>query len=241
MLTIHEVSRLAGVSIRTLQYYDSIGLLRPSGYSDAGYRQYDDAALETLQQILLFKELAFPLKEIKTIIQDPCFDTAQALEQQIALMTLKKEHLENLIRFARELQTTGVKTMDFSAFDAKKLEEYAARAKAQWGRTPEYKESEEKNKDRTLGRHQMLAGEMMGIFAQIGALQDKAPDAPDVQLLIRKLQDFITAHYYHCTNNILADLGRMYGCGGEFTQNINKAAGEGAAEFAAKAIEVYCR
>ena len=72
-MTVHEVSSLTGVSIRTLQYYDRIGLLRPAGYTDAGYRLYDDAVLETLQQILLFRELEFPLKDIQRIIQSPSF------------------------------------------------------------------------------------------------------------------------------------------------------------------------
>ena len=74
MLTVHEVSKLTGVSIRTLQYYDQIGLLPPSEYTQAGYRLYDDAALEILQQILLFRELEFTLKDIKQIIQSPTFD-----------------------------------------------------------------------------------------------------------------------------------------------------------------------
>ena len=83
MMTVHEVSKLTGVSIRTLQYYDKIGLLRPAQYTDAGYRLYDDAALETLQQILLFRELEFPLKDIGEIIGSPDFDRSKALEQQI--------------------------------------------------------------------------------------------------------------------------------------------------------------
>ncbi len=241
MLTVHEVSRLTGVSIRALQYYDKIGLLPPSSHTDAGYRRYDGHALAVLQQILLFKELAFPLKEIKKIIQDPHFDTAQALTQQIRLLSLKKEHLENLIRFAREIQTTGGKTMDFSAFDTKKLDEYAAKAKAQWGGTPEYKEFEQKDEHRMPGQRHRMTAEMMNIFAQIGEKQDRSPADPEVQQLIQKLQSFITAHFYRCSSQILAGLGQMYGCGGEFTENINRAAGQGTAEFAAKAIEAYCR
>ena len=81
MMTVHEVSKLAGVSIRTLQYYDKIGLLHPTGYTDAGYRLYDDADLERLQHILLFRELEFPLKDIKAIINSPDFDRSKALEQ----------------------------------------------------------------------------------------------------------------------------------------------------------------
>ena len=68
MMTVNEVSKLTGVSIRTLQYYDNIGLLKPAEYTESGYRLYDDAALERLQQILLFRELEFPLKDIKDII-----------------------------------------------------------------------------------------------------------------------------------------------------------------------------
>ena len=90
MKTVHEVSRQAGISIRTLQYYDRIGLLPPSVRTEAGYRLYDDAALERLQQILLFRELAFSLDEIRAILNAPDFDREQALAQQITLLTLKK-------------------------------------------------------------------------------------------------------------------------------------------------------
>ena len=90
MMTVNEVSKLTGVSIRTLQYYDKIGLLHPAKYTEAGYRLYDDAALETLQQILLFRELEFPLKDIKEIISSPDFDRSKALEQQIELLKLKR-------------------------------------------------------------------------------------------------------------------------------------------------------
>ena len=119
MMTVNQVSKLTGVSVRTLQYYDSIGLLKPSGYTEAGYRLYDDMALERLQQILLFRELEFPLKEIKIIIDAPDFDRNKALQQQIELLTMKKEHLENLIDFARGLKLTGVRKVDFKVFDTK--------------------------------------------------------------------------------------------------------------------------
>ena len=82
MMTVKEVSRLTGVSIRALQYYDRIGLLHPSGHSQAGYRLYDEADLEILQQILLFRELEFPLKDIRKIIRSPGFDRSKALDEQ---------------------------------------------------------------------------------------------------------------------------------------------------------------
>ena len=117
MMTVQKVSQLTGVSIRTLQYYDRIGLLPPTEYTDAGYRLYDDKALDTLQQILLFRELEFPLKDIGKIIGSPDFDRNKALEQQIELLTLKKEHIENLIDLARGIQLLGVRHLKFDAFD----------------------------------------------------------------------------------------------------------------------------
>ena len=149
MMTVNEASKLTGVSIRTLQYYDTIGLLPPAGYTEAGYRLYDDTAMERLQQILLFRELEFPLKEIKRILDSPNFDRSKALEQQIELLTMKKEHLETLILFARGIKVMGVNYMDFKAFDTKKIDEYSKLAKEQWGHTAEYKEYEEKTKDWT--------------------------------------------------------------------------------------------
>ena len=148
MMTVNEVSKLTGVSIRTLQYYDKIGLLHPAKYTEAGYRLYNDAALETLQQILLFRELEFPLKDIKEIISRPDFDRSKALEQQIKLLTLKKEHIENLIDLAKGIKLLGVRKLKFEAFDTSKIDEYAAQAKAYWGKTPAYKEFEEKSRIR---------------------------------------------------------------------------------------------
>ena len=241
MMTVNEVSKMTGVSLRTLQYYDTIGLLKPSGYTKAGYRLYDDTALERLQQILLFKELEFPLKEIKEIIDAPNFDRMKALEQQIELLTLKKEHLENLIDFAREIKQLGVKKMDFTVFDTKKIDEYAKQAKEQWGQTDAYKEFEEKSQGRTQAEEKNIIREFMRLFAEIGEMKEMNPADELVQLQVKKVQDYITEHFYHCTKEILNSLGKAYGSGGEFTENIDKAGGKGTAEFTAKAIEIYCR
>ncbi len=241
MRTVHEVSKLAGVSIRTLQYYDRIGLLHPSEYTEAGYRLYDDTDLEKLQQILLFRELEFPLKDIKTILESPDFDRSKALEQQIALLTMKKEHLENLIDLARGIKESGVKYMDFSAFDTSRMDEYAARARESWGTTPEYCEYEKKAKGRTKAEENRLGTEMMEIFRELGAIRETDPASEAAQALVRKLQAFISAHYYTCSNEILLSLGRMYAGGGDFTANIDKAGGEGTAEYAYRVIAAYCK
>ena len=126
----------------------SLGLLHPAGYTESGYRLYDDAALETLQQISLFRELEFPLKQISQIIHTPDFDRNRALEQQITMLKMKKEHLENLILFARGIQLTGVKKMDFKAFDTSRLDEYTGQARKQWGQTAAWQEFEEKSRGR---------------------------------------------------------------------------------------------
>ena len=241
MLTVQKVSRLTGVSIRTLQYYDRIGLLHPTEHSDAGYRLYDDAALETLQQILLFRELEFPLKDIRKIIESPDFDRGKALEQQIELLTLKKEHIENLIDLARGIKLLGVRHLKFDAFDTKKIDEYAAQAKASWGNTPAYKEFEEKSKGRTKEQDRDISLGMMDIFAEFGAIRTTDPASEEAQALVKKLQDYITENFYTCTDEILNGLGKMYSGGGEFTKNIDSYGGEGTAEFAHQAIEIYCK
>ncbi len=239
-MTVNEVSKLTGVSIRALQYYDTIGLLKPVGYTEAGYRLYDDASLERLQQILLFKELEFPLKEIKRIIDAPDFDRNKALEQQIELLTMKKEHLENLIDFARGIKGIGVKYMNFTVFDTKKIDEYSRRAREQWGNTPEYKEYEEKTKNWTKDDEVTVTNEFMEIFVEFGQMKEMSPSDDQVQTQVKKLQNYITEHFYTCSPKILNGLGRMYAGGGELTENIDAAGGAGTAEFASKAIEIYC-
>ena len=239
MMTVNEVSKLTGVSIRTLQYSDTIGLLKPAGYTASGYRLYDDTALERLQQILLFKELEFPLKEIKRIIDAPDFDRDKALSQQIELLTMKKEHLEGLIAFARKIKTTGVNKMDFNVFNTAKMDEYAREAKKQWGQTAEYKEYEEKTKNQSSETQKTAWKNLMLIFVEFGKIKDKEPGSKEVQLLVKNLQDYISEHFYQCSNEILNGLGKMYASGAEFTENIDKAAGAGTAAFVAEAIEIY--
>lgn len=240
MMTVNEVSKLTKVSIRTLQYYDKIGLLKPTNFTQSGYRLYDDTALETLQQILLFRELEFPLKEIKKIIEQPDFDRKRALEQQIEMLTMKKEHLENLINFARGIKAIGGKTMDFSAFDTSKIDAYSKQAKEQWGNTAAYKEYEEKEKQRTNDEDGVIANEFMQLFGEFGAMKSLDPKEDIVQVQVKKLQDYITKTFYNCTNEILSGLGQMYAGGGEFTDNIDGVGGVGTAEFTDRAIQIYC-
>ena len=236
MKTVHEASQISGVSVRTLHHYDAIGLLRPTAVTEAGYRLYDDTALARLQSILLFRELAFPLKEIKRIMDDPQFDQATALEQQIRLLELQQEHLSRLIDLARETMKTGVTHMDFTAFDNSKLEQYAAEVKERWGNTAAYQESAQ----RPAADQKDAAAGLMAQFARMGRLRTGDPAGQEAQAAVRELQQFITKHFYTCTPEILAGLGQMYTADDRFRASIDAAGGEGTADFAGKAITVYC-
>lgn len=116
MRSISQVAKLTGVSIRTLQYYDEIGLLKPSKLTAAGYRMYDDDATQTLQQILFFRELGFPLKEIRQILQQPNFDRINAFKKQKELFLLKRNRLDRLIQLLERLER-GETCMSFKEFD----------------------------------------------------------------------------------------------------------------------------
>jgi len=240
MKTVNEVSRLTGVSVRTLRYYDSIGLLKPSGLTDAGYRLYDDDALERLQLILLYRELQFPLKEICRILESPDCDRTRILAQQVELLNLKKEHLENLITFARGIQMLGVKNLDFSAFDTRKLDEYCTRARENWGKTDAWKEFEQKQQGKTREDNLRAGADIMAIFAEFGAIMEQGPASDAAQALVAKLRAFITEYFYNCTIPILSCLGKMYSGGGEMSENIDRAGGQGTAVFAGEAVRIYC-
>ena len=131
--------------------------------------------------------------------------------------------------------------MSFDAFDTGKLEKYAAQAKDSWGTTPAYQEYEIKSKNRTEEETRDISRGLMDIFAELGAIRDTDPASEAAQALVKKLQEYITKHYYTCTKEILSGLGKMYAAGGEFTRNIDSCGGEGTAAFAHQAIEVFCR
>ncbi len=238
MRTVKQMSEISGVSVRTLHHYDAIGLLKPSAVTEAGYRLYDDAALRRLHSVLLFRELQFPLKEIKKILDSGAFDPQQALQQQIELLELQKRHLEEVIAHAREIQKKGEIIMSFDVFDKKKQKEYEAEAKRRWGETEAYKEYERKAAGKDMDA---AAKGLMEIFARFGAMRAGDPAAAEAQALVRELQDHISANYYTCTAPILAGLGQMYAAEGEMKDNIDAYGGTGTAEFAARAIAVFCR
>ena len=206
MKTVKQVSKRTGVSVRTLHHYDAIGLLKPTQVTEAGYRLYDDTALQRLQSILLFRELQFPLRDIQAILDSPGFDPMAALDQQICLLELQRQHLDDLISHARKIQQTGALLMDFTPFDHSKMDEYATQAKAKWGKTEAYQEFEAKTAGQTTQQMASTGDKLMDIFREFGTLRHLPAGDPQVQAQVAKLQRFITANYYSCTNQILRGL-----------------------------------
>ena len=127
--------------------------------------------------------------------------------------------------------------MNFKPFDKSQVDAYAAEAKAKWGKTEAYREYEQKSSD----KDEQNGDALMAVFAEIGAVRHLDPASEEVQALVSKIQNHITAHFYNCTKPILAGLGQMYVSDQRFRENIDRAGGEGCAEFAAKAIEIYCK
>ena len=234
MRTVNEVSRLTGVSVRTLHHYDAIGLLKPTKLTAAGYRLYDDAALARLRSILLYRELQFSLREIRDMLESPHFDAAAALEQQIVLLQARRDHLQVLIDHARTLQKKGENNMDFTAFDTTEQEKLRREARERWGGTRAWQEYEAKDCDADAGT------QLMELLVQLGALRPLSPENEAVQTQVAALQAHITRHFYTCTDDILAGLGQMYTADERFRKNIDAAGGEGCAEYAAQSIATYC-
>lgn len=241
MMTVNEVSKIAGVSVRTLHYYDEIGLLVPAAETESGYRQYDEANLERLRHIMFFRELEFSLSEIAAILDSPNFDRSQALFEQEQLLRLRVERLQKLIELAHNTRMKEEIGLDFKAFDTKKIEEYTEKAKEKWGETAAYKEFEEKQQNRSVKDTAMISEGLMAIFAEFGKIKDTAPSSKEAQALVEKLRGYITENFYECKKEILSSLGMMYSAGGEMTDNINAAGGNGTAEFATAAIAEYCK
>lgn len=244
MLTVNEVSKQTGVSVRSLHHYDAIGLLKPAKVTDAGYRLYGDEELVRLQNIRLFRELQFPLKQIKMILDCPDFNQKEALAQQIRLLEMQLKHTQELILFARKIQKEGVesmKKMDFKVFDKSEMEQYEEEIRARWGTSTAYAEYQQKAKGRTDKEHAQIGSSLMTLFVEMGKMKSCAPAQYEVQEKVAAIQQFITDNYYHCTIEILRSLGQMYVEDERMKRNIDKAGSEGTAAFVNQAIAVYCK
>lgn len=244
-LHIREFAKLTGVSVRTLHYYDEIGLLKPSSVDEQnGYRFYDEYALTRMQEILFYRELDFPLKEIRMILSSPDYDKQNALKEQKHLLTLKKERLERLISAldsAMKGEIVDINIFDNSEFEAKR-EQYAKEAKEKWGDTAAYKESAEKTADYSSDKWNQVNSAMDSIIAEFADCKRRGltSDSKEAQELVKRWQGFITENYYTCTKEILAGLGEIYVADERFRDNIDRH-GNGTAQFMSDAIKAYCK
>lgn len=246
---VKEVADMAGVSVRTLHHYDQIGLLKPQSVTSAGYRLYTDSDLETLQQILFFKELDFNLQEIKEIIQDPSFDRACALRTHRELLIEKKNRLERIIQSVENTMewieggiTMNKKEM-FNGFDMTEIdkhkEKYAEETRQKYGQSDAYKESEKKTSGYSKDDWARVMGRAGEIYERLASLMEKHPSDPQVQEVIGEWRQHITDSFYNCTPEIFRGLAEVYVCDERFTANIDKFK-EGLAQFMSEAMIIYC-
>ncbi|HEL2685073.1 TPA: MerR family transcriptional regulator [Streptococcus suis] len=238
MKTVKEMSQLSGISVRTLHYYDEINLLTPSFIAENGYRYYDNEAFEKLQEILLFRELEFPLKEIKKIVGNAAYDREAALKDQIQLLELKKRHLEKVIQHAKTLQQKGENYMNFEVFDKSDLLAFQEEAKERWGNTAAFQEFSAKTNKEGFAQ---ISSEMSGIMMKFGQLKKLSADDSKVQSQVEVLKTYISDNFYECTNEVLASLGQMYALDNRFSHYIDHAGGPGTATFVSQAIAIYCK
>lgn len=239
-MQIREFADFTGVSVRTLHYYDEIGLLKPAQVDPfTGYRYYDEQSLLRMQEILFYRELDFSLKSIGDMLSSPDYDRKKALEDQKKLLILKKERLERLI-LAIDGAVKGENVM--TAFDNHTFEDYKEEAKQKWGQTAAYKEHAEKTRGYTHQKWSELAEGLDRIMAEFSLCMKRGdtPDSQEARQLVKTLQAHITDNYYTCTEPILLGLGQMYMGDDRFRANIDRH-GDGTAQFICDAIQAYCK
>ena len=236
-MQIKEFAEQIGVSVRTLHYYDEIGLLKPSEVdAQNGYRFYDERSLERMQEILFYRELDFSLKTIAQILSSPDYDKQQALTWQRKLLFAKKERLERLIDALDSVEKgEGFMKPNNEYEDLKN--KYAEEVRQRWGSTDAYKESQQRNTD-----FSQAASLLDAVFEEFAELDRSgiSPDDEAAKIQVERLQQCITDNFYTCKNEILAGLGQMYAADVRFKNNIDKH-GEGTAEFVSQCIKSYCK
>lgn len=237
-MTIKEIAQLAGITVRTLHYYDEIELLKPAVTEDNGYRLYDEQSLKELQQILFFRELGFPLKQIKQIMLSESYDEKKTLSKHKELLKLKRDRISGLIKLIDD--TLEGEKVSFKEFEMTEIEQhrekYAKEAKQRWGNTDAYKQSTAKTQKYTKEDWKKINEESAKIFEYFAACMKGEEDSKSPDELVKLWQQHITKYYYDCTDEILLGLGEMYVQDERFKQNIDKF-GDDLAEFIRESIK----
>ena len=239
-MRINEVMKLTGVSVRTLQYYDEIGLLIPQKL-DNGYRDYTEENLEKLQKILFYRFLKFKLNDIKELLEGD-FDNLKILEQQRELILREKEKFEVILHNIEKTISNykGEKTMTieekFNGFKKEDLNKYENQAVEKYG-----KDTIEESKKRQSGREEIVTEEFNEVFRSMAKFKDENVDVAEkeVQSKVEDLYNNMNEYAFDCSIEVFSYIGKGYVHNPEFKKNIDKF-GEGVAEYTSKAIEKYC-
>ena len=239
-MRINEVVKLTGVSARTLQYYDEIGLLIPQKL-DNGYRDYTEENLEKLQKILFYRFLKFKLNDIKELLEGD-FDNLKILEQQRELILREKEKFEVILHNIEKTISNykGEQTMTieekFNGFKKEDLNKYENQAVEKYG-----KDTIEESKKRQSGREEIVTEEFNEVFRSMAKFKDENVDVAEkeVQSKVEDLYNNMNEYAFDCSIEVFSYIGKGYVHNPEFKKNIDKF-GEGVAEYTSKAIVKYC-
>jgi DNA-binding transcriptional MerR regulator len=230
--TVGSVARLAGVTVRTLHHYDEIGLLAPSGRSDAGYRRYGDADLERLQQILFYRELGFGLDDIRTVMTDGGADASAHLARQHAMLLDRIGRLERMaaaVQKALEARTMGISLSAeerFEVFGDFDPDTHAAEVEERWGDSDPFRESKRRTARYTKADWQRMKEESaVPIDALLVAMRAGRPaDSIEAMDAAEQHRQHISRWFYECTTQIHVGLGEMYVADPRFTATYEKIA-----------------
>lgn len=242
--TVHHLANLASITVRTLHYYDEIGLLTPSSLAKNGYRHYEDKELVRLQQILFFRELDFPLEEINQMLDRPDFHIIEALRDQKKLMQLKRKRLDGLIQsIEKTIMTmqTNTPLQDEELYDAFKdndVKQYQAEVKQRWGNTDAYKQSMARVGKMTKQEMEKIKADGIELTKKLADAMDTSPHHPDVQALITEHYNGMQ-RFYDCPLTMYRNLGQMYVDDPRFTAYYDNVR-PGLAIFVRDAINHFC-
>lgn len=246
-MTVHEIANYTGITIRTLHYYDEIGLLQPSIITEAKYRIYSESDLEKLQQILFYKEVGFSLKEIKELLAAPVYTKQEALQRHLEILNLKKNDLDKLIALVKDT-LSGKGTHSFTAFSNTEIIElqkkYRSEVIERWGDTPEYREfsytfSKKSQKAQANQWNDFLIYSQV-FFERLAEYEMESFMLAAVQKMVSEWQDYLSENFYHCSNEMLLSLGELYECDDRFSSYINRFGSDKLASFFNSAIKAYC-
>lgn len=232
------------VSVRALHHYDHIGLLKPASTSAAGYRLYTDADLERLQQILFFRELGFPLQEIKAILDSPGFDRKEALVAHRRILLERRHRLDMLVASldrtidAMESDEPVENTLLFEGFDRATEERYREEARQRWGGEV-VDESHGRVSQYSKERWDSIQAEYAAIYQGSAGLMDRDPADPEVQAYVGRHFRAVNEHFYTCSLAVFRGLAGGYVADSRFTAFYEKIR-PGLASFLSAAMHVYC-